>query len=68
VAIDLGGWLLLRFYAEPVRRAAGDAMRRGRTPAWIAVQRRGLEADWHAIRCTVYSPPLQDRREALRPD
>jgi len=69
VATALGGWLLLRFDAEPPRRATvGNALRRGRTPAWIAVQRRGLEADWHAIRCTVYSPPPQDRREALRPD
>jgi len=64
VAVDLGNWLLLRFDAEPVRRATWM----DRAPAWIAVQRPGLEADWHAIRCTVYSPPPQDRREALRPD
>ena len=24
---------------------------------WLPVQRRGLEADWHALRCAVYSPP-----------
>jgi hypothetical protein len=23
---------------------------------WLPVQRRGLEAQWHALRCAVYSP------------
>ena len=52
VAIDLGGWLLLRFAAEAV------AATRLRVPhaAWIPLQRRGLEGEWHAIRGTLYSP------------
>jgi hypothetical protein len=45
VAMDLGAFLLLRLGA------------RGRTSAWLPVQRRGLEAQWHALRCAVYSPP-----------
>lgn len=49
VALDLGAWLLLRF--RPAPQAAGA--RRGR---WLPLQRRGLEADWHALRCALYSP------------
>ena len=48
VAIDLGGWMLLRFTEG---EAAPD-----RATAWIPAQRRGLEAQWHALRCAVYSP------------
>jgi hypothetical protein len=48
VAIDLGSWMLLRFVPEPteIRRPA----------TWLPVQRRGLEADWHGLRCAVFSP------------
>ncbi len=45
VAIDLGAFLLIRL---------GD---RRRTSLWLPVQRRGLESEWHALRCAVYSPP-----------
>ncbi len=48
VAMDLGGWMLLRFMPRPPW-----GWQRGH---WLPVQRRGLEADWHAFRCTVYSP------------
>ena len=44
VAIDLGSFLLLR-------------LRGGRGAVWLPVQRRGLEREWHALRCAVYSPP-----------
>ena len=48
VVIDLGPWMLLRFRAaESVRRSPA---------VWLPVQRRGLEAQWHALRCAVYSP------------
>lgn len=48
VVIDLGPWMLLRFRAaEPGRRSPA---------VWLPVQRRGLEAQWHALRCAVYSP------------
>jgi hypothetical protein len=48
VAIDLEGWLLLRFrpdgYAFP-RRAR-----------WLALGRSQHRLEWHALRCAVYSP------------
>ena len=47
-AIDLGPWMLLRF--APTAPAAR------RRAVWLPAQRRGLEAQWHALRCTVYSP------------
>jgi len=46
VAIDLGGWMLLRF--------EHDLTRRWRRTTWLPVQRRGLESQWHALRCAVY--------------
>jgi hypothetical protein len=45
VAIDLGPFLLLRL---------GDHLR---TSVWLPVQRRGLDREWHALRCAAYSPP-----------
>ena len=45
VAMDLGAFLLLRL------------VERRRTIAWLPVQCRGLETQWHALRCAVYSPP-----------
>jgi len=48
VAIDLGAWMLLRFSpALPQARPRST---------WLPVQRHGLEAQWHALRCAVYSP------------
>jgi hypothetical protein len=43
VALDLGSFLLLRVGA-------------GRAVVWLPVQRRGLERQWHALRCAVYAP------------
>ncbi len=57
VVADLGPWLLLRFTAEAAFPAVPRRLPRGGDWAWIALQRRGLEDLWHAIRCTVYSPP-----------
>jgi len=45
VAIDLGPWMLLRFLPDGQRRVR-----------WLPVQRRGLESQWHALRCAVHSP------------
>jgi hypothetical protein len=45
VAIDWGSFLLLRI----------DSGRRAHL--WLPVQRRGIEREWHALRCAVYSPP-----------
>ena len=46
VAIDLGAWLLLRFIPD----AAGVRA------SWLAVQRLGLEPQWHALRCAIHAP------------
>ena len=48
VAIDLGSFLLLTL-------STSDGGRRSRR--WLPVQRRGLEQDWHALRCAVHAPP-----------
>jgi hypothetical protein len=48
VAVDLGSFLLLRFV--PAGRSGPAAVR------WIPVGRAGLEREWHAFRCAVYSP------------
>ena len=45
VALDLGSFLLLRLEEQRHRST------------WLPVQRRGLEREWHALRCAVYSPP-----------
>jgi hypothetical protein len=44
VMIDLGAFLLLRFEADEMRALQ-----------WLPVQRNGLEASWHALRCALYS-------------
>lgn len=46
VAIDLGPWMLLKF--------AHDVTGRTRRVTWLPVQRRGIEPQWHALRCAVY--------------
>jgi len=46
VAMDFGAWMLLRFTPD-----SATVLRRG---TWLPVQRRGHEAAWHALRCTVY--------------
>ena len=47
VVLDLGGWMLLRLHSDAPRRA----LRR----SWVPVQRRGIEPQWHALRCAVYA-------------
>ncbi len=54
VAIDLGSFLLLT-----LTRTTGPKRLAHR---WLPVQRRGLESDWHALRCAVYSPPVAQAR------
>jgi hypothetical protein len=44
VAIDLGNWMLLRFRPAAAPRQA----------VWLPMQRQGHEADWQALRRTVY--------------
>jgi hypothetical protein len=61
VAIDLGSFMLLRFTSR-------EGARRG-SVRWIPTQRRGLEAEWHALRCAVYSPrPAAGPAGAADPD
>ena len=47
--IDLGPWMLLRF-------VAANPGPRHSAAHWLPVQRGGLEGQWHALRCSVYSP------------
>jgi hypothetical protein len=58
VAVDLGAFLLLRFV--PAGRSGPAAVR------WIPVGRAGLEPEWHAFRCALYSPrpAAADRSQA----
>jgi hypothetical protein len=49
VALDLGAFLLLIL----TRRHGSNRLAR----RWLPVQRRGLETEWHALRCAAYSPP-----------
>ncbi len=55
VVMDLGSWMLLRFVqTDPaVRHHALRPPRR--FVSYLAAQRRGLEPQWHALRCAVYS-------------
>jgi hypothetical protein len=46
--LDAGDWLLLKFMPE-VRPNPQSA-------CWLPVQRRGIEEQWHSLRCAVYSP------------
>jgi hypothetical protein len=51
LVMDLGSWMLLRFVqSEPALRRFGL-----RPQIHLAVQRRGLEPTWHALRSAVYS-------------
>lgn len=58
VASDLGDWMLLRFRCATSRRA----LRHG----WIPVQRRGLESQWHALRCAVHAHGAVSVRQPVR--
>jgi hypothetical protein len=46
VALDFGGWMLLRFVAE----GSGHVV-------WLPAERRGDAAAWHALRTALYSAP-----------
>src|SRR5882724_10143686 len=47
VALELGFWMLLRFVHQQ-----GPWWCRS---TWLPVQRQGHRAEWHALRCAVYS-------------
>jgi hypothetical protein len=47
VALDLGGWMLVRF--EPSAPLP-------RLPLWVPLARAGRGVDWHALRCCLYAP------------
>ena len=46
VALDLGGWMLLRFVPDGSRRVL-----------WLPAERRGDAAAWHALRAALHSGP-----------
>ena len=59
IAIDLGAWVLLRF--------TPDAPSGGAHTRWLPLQRRGLERQWHGLRCALYSPrPVPDSGAAAQ--
>jgi hypothetical protein len=47
VALDLGGWMLVRFEPDHARRAP---------TRWVPLARAGRSSDWHALRCCLYAP------------
>lgn len=59
VAIDLGGWMLLRFVPHA-------SLGRWQT-RWVAVGRQGREGEWHALRCTVHAARADETPAARRP-
>ncbi|OYT98251.1 MAG: hypothetical protein CFE40_13380 [Burkholderiales bacterium PBB1] len=48
VVLDLGGWMLLKYRSD----ASSPYLRRS---GWLPVQRRGVEAQWQALRCAVHA-------------
>ncbi|MEY2892496.1 MAG: hypothetical protein RJA98_2404 [Pseudomonadota bacterium] len=59
VALDLGGWMLLRL-SDPPPPAE-------HLPAWLAAARHQQPAAWHPLRCAVYSPRPQRAPDAMEP-
>jgi hypothetical protein len=57
ISLDVAGFLLLYFSAAESAQGLRNFPGRGR---WLAVQRRGHEPHWHALRCTVYSARPSD--------
>jgi hypothetical protein len=55
VVMDLGSWMLLRFVQTESAVLIAVLPYRFRPQRCLAVQRRGLESTWHALRCAVYS-------------
>ena len=51
VALDLDRWLLLRFRADGLEVPAPGPRTR-----WLALRRHEHPAEWHALRCALYSP------------
>ena len=47
VLVDLGPWMLLRFMPD------GASPRQA---IWLPAQARGIESQWHALRCAVHAP------------
>ena len=58
VAMDFGAWMLLKF--------EHDVTAARRRVTWLPVQRRGIEPQWHALRCAVYSSRPDDGRDDAR--
>lgn len=47
IRIDLVNWMLLELRSDQVGFP--------RTMAWLAVQKVGIETDWHGLRCALFS-------------
>lgn len=62
VVLDLGGWMLLKY-------RVGTFPTSRRRSGWIPAQRRGIETQWHALRCALHAraaahmaPTVADRQ------
>jgi hypothetical protein len=49
VCMDLGAWVLLQLRAHP------DGPELPRRFRWLPLQRQGLQAQWHALRCALFA-------------
>ena len=58
LCIDLGAWMLLRLL--PSSHEAGAR------PRWLPAQFSPPEAQWHALRCAIYSSARQVRDDSAR--
>lgn len=81
VVIDFGGWLLLTFDSPffqtnlETANASTDVNLQNMSPAsriarrrvWVALQRTGLERQWHGLRCALYSRASSTSLESSRP-
>ena len=56
VMLDFGAWLLVRF--TPLTASQRPVV------SWLPIQRRGVEAQWHALRCALHAPRTAPRDAA----
>ncbi|MEQ1804232.1 MAG: hypothetical protein ABL900_02560 [Burkholderiaceae bacterium] len=58
LCMDLGAWMLLRLI--PSSREARSR------PRWVPVQFSAPQAQWHALRCAIYSSARQVKDDSVR--
>ncbi len=48
ITLDLGGWILLKYQTKALSLCPWRS-------GWLPVQRRGIEAPWHLLRCALHA-------------